>query len=328
MVSVALTSEPPDGWETLWNADPRATLFLHPRWMRVLTRAFPGHRAGYLAATEAGRLRGLIPLVTVRRLVFNQFLSLPFGAHGGPLLASAADTETAAALARAFRGLARPWTLRFEMSVFHPDPSLRDALAPALGDTFQDFRTHLIDLAPGERKLWERAYRRGTRKCVRFAERAGVTVAIENTPEALDTLHRLHENQGRAWIGVIPYSLSVIRTAGEEFGDAARVFLARKDGRPVAGCLCLEHGDREIHPWVSGALPEAREWRAFHLVIHTALMDAARRGIRTWHFGGSGGIGGVEYFKESFGAVPYPVLRCLHLASWFRRLRSRPEWDR
>jgi CelD/BcsL family acetyltransferase involved in cellulose biosynthesis len=327
VVSVARTVEPPEGWEALWNADPRATLFLHPRWMRVLARAYPGYRAAYLVAADGGALRGMIPLVTARRLVFDQFLSLPFGAHGGPLLASGSDTEAAAALGRAFRDLAGLGTLRFEMSVFRPG-ALRDAIAPALGDTFQEFRTHVLDLTPGEAGLWKRAYKRSTRRCVRHAERAGVTVTVESTPEALEILHHLHRKQGRAWSGVIPYSLPVMQTVAGEFTDAARLYLARREGRVVAACLCLEHGTREIHPWASGALPDARESRAFHLLIHTAIMDAARRGIATWHFGGSGGIRGVESFKESFGAAPVPVLRCFHLAGWFRRLRRRPEWDR
>lgn len=328
MVSVALTPDPPDEWDSLWAGDPRATLFLHPRWMRVLTRAYPGYRAAYLTAREGGALRGLIPLVVVRRLVFNQFLSLPFGAHGGPLLAEASDTETAAALGRAFRDLAGLRTLRFEMSVFRPGDMLRQALAPALGDTFQEFHTHILDLGAGEDGLWSKSYKRGAQRCVRHAERAGVTVAVESAPEALPVLARLHEKQGRAWSGVIPYSLPVMRTVAGEFGDAARLYLARREGQPVAACLCLEHGTREIHPWASGAAPEAREHRAFHLLIHTAIMDAARRGIATWHFGGSGGIRGVEFFKESFGATAVPVLRCSRLAGWFRRLRPRPEWDR
>lgn len=328
MVSVALTPEPPDGWEALWNADPRATLFLHPRWMRTLARAYPGYRTACLTATDDSGLRGLIPLVTARRLVFDQFLSLPFGAHGGPLLASESDTETAAALGRAFRKLAGPRTLRFEMSLYRPGTALRRALTPALGDTFQEFRTHVLDLTPGEEALWKNAYHRGAQRGVRHAEASGVTVAVETTREALETLHRLHEKQGRAWSGVIPYSLPVMQTVAGEFQDGGRLYVARHRGRPVAACLCLEHGTREIHPWASGAEPEARESNAFHLLIHTAIMDAARRGIATWHFGGSGGIPGVEHFKESFGAEPVPVLRCFHLAGWFRRLRPRPEWDR
>ena len=35
----------------------------------------------------------------------------------------------------------------------------------------------------------------------------------------------------------------------------------------------------------------------------------------------------IEFFKESFGASPVPVLRCFHVAGWWRRLRKGPAWD-
>ena len=42
--------EPPSDWDALCRDDPRATLFLHPRWMQALLRANPAYRPLYLLA--------------------------------------------------------------------------------------------------------------------------------------------------------------------------------------------------------------------------------------------------------------------------------------
>ena len=328
MIRVEHSLRPPGEWESLWESDPRATLFLHPRWMEALVRAYTRTRSIYLIASDAGRVAGLIPVVKWSRLGLIQFLSLPFGTYGGPLLAPGADLRVAAALAAAFRDLSRsPRCMRFEMCILEPSQELRDALAPELASTFQDFRTHVVDLTQGMAQLWRARYRSTVRECVRAAQRARVTVAVEEGEAALAVLHALHLSQGGLWKGFKPYSLHALRAMTQVFSGNARIYIARREGEPLAACLFLEHAGREIHPYVSGASLAAREHHAFHLLIHTALGDACARGFRVWNFGASGGDRQIEYFKESFGAEPRPVLRCFHMAWWARRLRKRPAWD-
>ncbi len=328
MLRVERSAEAPRDWARLWEEDPRATLFLHPRWMEAITRAHPRYRPLYLLATDAGRLAGMVPLVRLRRLGLDQYLSMPFGTHGGPLLAVDADPATAGSLGKAFRRLVRgSRTLRYEMTVYDPPEPLRGSLALSLGDSFQDFRTHVIDLRPGFEELWLHGYDRNTRNCVRMAERAGVTVAEERGEEAIAILHRLQAEQARGWEGITPYSEEAFRAVVESLGEDARIYLARREGVPLAACMYLEHGGREIHPWVSGSAPSARPVRAYHKLMNDALRDACARGLALWNFGGSGGNPNIEFFKESFGASPVPVLRCFHVAGWWRRLRKGPAWD-
>jgi hypothetical protein len=259
----------------------------------------------------------------------DQFISMPFGSHGGPLLAPGADPATASALAEGFRSLGMGFrTMRFEMSVFDPPAELREALRPSLGSTFRDFRTHIVDLSPGFDELRENGYRRGTRKSVRAARRAGVEVKVEDPAVAAEVLHRLHSAQSREWAGVHPHSREVIESLIESYGEEARIYVARMGEKPMAACLFLYHQGREVHPWVSGAAPEGRESRAFHLLIHDAMRDACGAGFTFWNFGGSGGNPDIEFFKESFAASPRAVLRCFHMPGWARRLRKQPAWDR
>lgn len=329
MVRIERTQEPPAGWESLCDQDARGTMFLHPRWMNAITRAYPVFRPTYLVAREGTQLLGLIPLVRVVRLGVEQFISMPFGSHGGPLLAPGVDPEVAAQLAEGFRALGMGWrTMRFEMSVFDPPLVLREAMRPALGSSFRDFRTHIVDLTPGFDELWENGYRRSTRKCVRAARRAGVEVRVEEPGVALDVLHHLHSTQSQEWMGIHPHSREALESMIESYREDARIYVARLGEKPLAACLFLHHQGKEVHPWVSGAAPEGRESRAFHLLIHDAMRDACAGGFSFWNFGGSGGNPDIEFFKESFAASPRPVLRCFHMPGWARRLRKQPAWDR
>lgn len=317
MVKVEQSGEPPGAWESLWSQDPHATLFLHPRWSTALLRVNPRFQPHYLIALESGEIAGLLPLMRLRRMGIDQFLSLPFGTHGGPLLRPEADPSVLTALCEAFRRLtAGVRTYRFEMQVFDPPRAWQTAIAPVLGDYVREDSTHVIRLTDDFEKIWATRYRRNTRNCVRQAERAGVTVVCEPNRKAVAILHRLHSQLSRAWPGARPCPMQDIETICETLGEAARIFVARRDGRPLSATLFLEHPSREVHAWLSGASPEARKVRATHLLYHEALRDACARHLHVWHFGGSAGNRDIEFFKESFGAVRVPVLRCFHVTPW------------
>ena len=320
---VERTADPPPDWVAIHREDPRATLFLHPRWIEAFARAEPRYRPQYLVARDAGRVLGILPLMQGTRYVLREWLSLPFGAHGGPLVRSEEAVRTVAALLKAFGKLVKdPRVFRFEMSVYDPPAVWRDALSHEFGAHLTGMDTHVIDLGSLDAR-----FRRSAERSLRAARETEVSVRIESDEAAYDALARMHAEQVRNWTGIEPYSRSVIVSVAESFGAEARLYVARRDGQALAACLCLEHEGREIHPWVSGAVPSSRETGAFHLLVDTALREAAAGGFRTWYFGGSGGIPGVAFFKESFGARRVPVLRCHRLAGWVRRLRPRPAWD-
>lgn len=321
-------SEPPTGWSDLAAADPSSTLFQHPLWLRALTRAYPALEPRFISASTETTLLGVLPYVIKRRLGLGQVLSLPFGTHGGPLVASGAPTTVIGALGEAFARRARsPLTIRAEMTVYRPSSQLRDALAPSLGDAFQEFQTHVIPLSGDFEELWAKRYRKNTRNCVRVSERAGVTIRVERGSDAVDTLARLHAHQATQWEGIVPHPRAALAAVVETYADDARIYVARQNGDPLCAILLLDHGGKETHAWVSGATDASRPVRAYHHMINECLRDANARGLGAFHFGGSGGQGKLEFFKESFAAEPMPVLRVFRVAGWFRKLRRGPVWD-
>jgi GNAT superfamily N-acetyltransferase len=107
IVSASLTVTPFTGVSAEWDSFVRQqrdwTHFHLLGWRAVIERTF-GHECIYLAARdESGSLRGVLPLVRVRSVVFGHYLvSMPFVNYGGVL---ADDPE----VARALLGAAEKW---------------------------------------------------------------------------------------------------------------------------------------------------------------------------------------------------------------------------
>ncbi|HKO10076.1 MAG TPA: peptidoglycan bridge formation protein FemAB, partial [Alphaproteobacteria bacterium] len=77
-------------WDEYVRAAPRGTFFHLAGWKRVIERAF-GHATYYLAARQAGRIVGVLPLTHVRsRLFGNALIANAFCVYGGPLAESEA----------------------------------------------------------------------------------------------------------------------------------------------------------------------------------------------------------------------------------------------
>src|SRR5258705_5969201 len=84
---VAPFEGPAAEWDAFVRAQSGWTHFHLAGWRTVIERAL-GHECIYLVAREgaSGPLRGVLPLVRVRSLIFGHFLvSMPFLNYGGPL---------------------------------------------------------------------------------------------------------------------------------------------------------------------------------------------------------------------------------------------------
>ena len=73
----------PNAWDAYARKHPEAFLFHTSAWRTIGERSF-GHRTIYLAAMEDDTVRGILPLVHLKSLLFGNFVSsLPFVTSGG-----------------------------------------------------------------------------------------------------------------------------------------------------------------------------------------------------------------------------------------------------
>lgn len=321
-IQAQLQTGSPEDWESLWKADPHAGFFQHPAWASALTAAFPKWSLHSVLLSQEGEPVGLLPYFEFKKLGARQIVSLPFGTYGGPVqkplpedFAGAAAEAMVSCLANEASRLAR-----FEMTVGPTSDAKQSALLQHFGNHQEPAHTHLIDLSQGFDHLWNKAYDKETRTCVRKAEREGVTVSVERGGAALDELHRLYLIQSQAW-GTAPLDREVLGRVMDALGERASLWIAKREGQTYVGVLTLTDGEKEIIPWVSGTDPEGRRFRASHILYNAMIEDACNRGYASMNFGSSAGNPGIEAFKVSFGAERTELLKFSYEAAWLSKAR-------
>ena len=325
-LGVSLSTSPPPEADRLVDEDPRATVFLHRKWIGALVRGYPRLSPRYLILMEDGEVAGFTPLAEIRPGGLRELVSMPFGTHGGPVVARGVSSAGIELLNREFMDLTRRFgTVRFEMSLYEPSETLTRGLESTRGVERIPSTTLVLDLTPGPEKLWE-GYSQQLRRSVRIARKAGVEVREEPGTSGLESFYRLYRMQSREWEIPWHHSLEALTPMVDSLGEDARIWVASHEGRDVCAQLALLHAGREIHLWISGAAPESRPVAAFHYLLATIAEDAARKGYSWLNFGTSMGNPGVEKFKESFSPRRRPIVRVHHQSRWVRwvqRLRWR-----
>ncbi|MDZ4803673.1 MAG: GNAT family N-acetyltransferase [Candidatus Eisenbacteria bacterium] len=318
-------------WGALIKADPDATIFHEPAFLDALIAVYPEFRPHHLVARDpAGRILGALPGIAIERPGLSQLLSLPFGSYGTPLVAAGAeaftDKATGAPLAdirgslvdRWFVEASRSGVVRAQLVPF--SPRLGDAALGRLPEEWRrGERTHLIPLDEGFEAIWFHRYDKENRTAARKAVRVGVLVAEEEG--GAEVLEDLYRRQAREWTGHALYRYGLFRELADRLGEQSRVWVARHHGAPVFAVMAFYHKGT-VTPWVSGASPGARAISAGNLIHKVIIEDGCRRGLNTYNFGGSGGVGGIEAFKVAFGGEPIDYHSWFHEARWFGRLRK------
>ena len=231
----------------------------------------------------------------------------------GPIVADAAQLPGAlGALAALARGRGAIFV--------KADPELEPALAAAplqqagfrRGQDIQPVLATLeLDLRPGKDALLG-ALDKDTRWSVRQAEKRGVTVRDAVGEADLRALYDLYAATGRR--------AGFITRAPDYYGQTwgtlvaaghARVRLAERDGRAVAGALTWRCGDREVYQ-SAASNEEGRASHAAYALLWRCIIEARRTGARRFDFGGipvdvsrkDDPMHGPYVFKKGFGGRP------------------------
>ena len=168
-----------------------------------------------------------------------------------------------------------------------------------------------LDLAPEEDALFA-ALEKDTRWSVRHAEKRGVSVRDASGDDDLRALYDLYVETGQR-AGFITRTWDYYRrmwgtlvTKGH-----AKIRLAEKDGKPVAGALTWRCGERDVYQ--SAATNEAgRSAHAAYALLWRCIIEARKGGARRFDFGGipadvtrkDDPMYGPYMFKKGFGGTP------------------------
>jgi lipid II:glycine glycyltransferase (peptidoglycan interpeptide bridge formation enzyme) len=308
----------PEGWDDAAVRSSGGHVLQSAAWARIREQA--GWQAEFL------RIGDPLPLALVL------WRSLPLGQRlayvpRGPIVAAASQLRPALdALAK----LARERRAVF----LKVDPEVADDVAvEAFGaagfrrgpDIQPVLATLELDLAPDEDALFA-GLEKDTRWSVRQAEKRGVSIRDASGETDLRSLYDLYAQTG-ARAGFITRTWDYYRSMWGTLVDArfARVRLAEREGRPVAGALVWRCGEREVYQ--SAATNDAgRSAYAAYLLLWRCIIEARRSGARRFDFGGipvdvtrkDDPMHGPYVFKKGFGGtarrfvgahdfVPHPV---------------------
>ena len=270
-MTIRIEHQVSEDYERLFLADPGATVFHHPDFLRAYEAMFAGRLEIWWLGDDC-----VCPFIVRKKGPYASASSGGYGCYGGPI----GNSERFSDLVRLAReaGFSRLEVVDF-----------RNRL-PTAGFRVTEQTAHTLELPDSPDRLpamYSNLRRRELKKEFR--------VSPEADPREF---YRLHDETFRSlgtW--VTPQEGIAMLSASE----IARFYTACWD-EGVAGVLLVLSWRDEAMWWISGRNPRA-EGVMTHL-LHRALTDAVSEGRKVFNFGATHQEGPAR-FKESFGASAY-----------------------
>jgi hypothetical protein len=219
-------------WIDLLTRHPAASVFHSRAWLSALARTY-GYQPAVLTTSAPGDALadGLAFCRVSSWLTGRRLVSLPLSDHCDIL---AGDGETIAALATAFREQSAIESRRY--AELRPTMCLARHASGFRNE--QAFVLHRLDLRPEVPDLLHRFHPSCVQRKIRRAEREQLDVESGRDARLLEAFYGLTVRTRRRH-GIPAQPLAWFRHLIDEGGDMVRIYLAAKDGRPVAGVLTL-----------------------------------------------------------------------------------------
>ncbi|WP_298688143.1 FemAB family XrtA/PEP-CTERM system-associated protein [uncultured Sphingomonas sp.] len=292
-----IRSDPdPDAVAAFVRAHPRGTPFHLPAWLAAI-EAGTRQRAHMLVAERSGRIEGVLPLTTIRSLLFGKAMVSSGFAVGGGVLAD--DDAVAEALIEA------GWALADKLDC--PSLELRGGTIPAgvgwqhKSDTHAGFVRPLAVDDEAELKAIPRKQRAEVRKALA----SDLTVTIGTGPADRAAHYAVYATSVRN-LGTPVFPKRLFAEVLARFGDDADILTVRHEGRAIASVLSLYHNGTVLPYW-GGGTAEARTVRANELMYFALMRHARERGCTRFDFGRSKPGTGAFAYKKNWGFVPEPL---------------------
>jgi FemAB-related protein (PEP-CTERM system-associated) len=296
-----------DAWDAYVETSPEGWTYHRWIWRDIIEETY-GHEPIYLAASENGTIRGVLPLVSIRsRLFGNSLISIPFFSYCGVLAAT--DQVRSALLAKAV-DIGKSLGVRYI--------ELRQATNYAIGwqDTTRKVRLQRIlpdnpdklmdDLDAHLRYRIRRAGQQGFR-----SEWGGI--------EAVDTFYEIFAVNMRN-LGTPVYPRKWFRNICRRMPQETKILTIWDGRQAVASAFLTTFRDTLELPW-NASCPETRGRFAGVWLHWTMLQWAAQNGYRCVDFGRSNNGSGSHRFKKPFANREFP----LHWYQWLPAGAPAPE---
>ena len=283
-------------WDQVVSRSEYATFFHTSTWARIVVETYPH----FCIATKGFVLDdgtvAIVPLVGAveRNGFFEWFESMFPGGYGGAI---AERDLTQIETDYIFQHLTNAHTAYIHVM---GNPYTDQSLPPSFSRSLE--YTHVLDLAEGFDAVFSN-YSRGKKKSTRKARQMGVEIGVATTEEEFKSYYEVYEDTLRRWgsstLVSYPYRLfdQIYRCHSEDI----RLWVARVEGKIVSGSLNFYH-NRNVLAWHGATLESYFGYHPVPLLRTEIVKDACERGFRYYDFSPSGGLKGVENYKDLFGA--------------------------
>jgi len=280
-------------WDDAISAHPDATIFHSTAWARVLVDTY-GHRPCYVQISLNGGLLALVPMMEVQSvLTRSRGICLPFSDYCAPLTFSGFGHEL---VTQKLQQIAheRCWSY-FELR--------SHSIVPVNTPASESYYGHFLDLRMGPEALISN-FSSSVKRAVRKAQRSGLNVSIQSSPDAMAQFYELHVRTRRRH-GVPPQPRSFFINIQRHLLNPGFGFIVlvecQKD--PIAAAIFFRLGRHAIYKF--GASDERlQELRANNLAMFEGIRYLAEGGAETLHFGRTDKENeGLRRFKLSWGAT-------------------------
>lgn len=294
-------------WEELSQKSSECTFFHTPLWHRIIVKTFKNYSIATKGFIFEDGNRAVLPLIqTSQTGLLNRkrrLKSSVFNFYGG-IIAERKLSEDHQNQIYSYLG-------SLNASILIVGNPFSEYSPPDFFKRTTDV-AYVVPLYRGNEYIFSRLSR-GARRGLDKAKRKGVVVRIMNTEEEFPTYLEIYRDTLKRWgtAALYTYPAEFFFNMIKDAGDAVKIWVAEKDGKVIA-VLNMVYWNQIASGFHSVFLQDYFDCCPNHILHMEAMNEATKRGFHHYDLGPSAGLHGVEQFKKSFGAEPFPCF----IGSW------------
>lgn len=289
---------------SLWNEvaleSKTATFFHTPTWAKIITNVFPCYRIISKGYDLGGGDIAVFPIVaTIERNGFFLWTeSMYLGTYGGLIANRELSDQEVHEILKSFLCNKRIAHLHLI-----GNPFSKYSYSKILSE--EPLFTHILSLGEFHevRKRFSDDKQRGMKKATQF----GIEISIADTEEEYQAYYQVYEDTIRRWgkTTLVRYPYTLFEQLWLHKSESIKLWLAKMDDEVVSGKIIFYH-NRYAFYWHGATLEKYFRFYPDPKLMATIIEDACEKGYQFLDMGPSGGLKGVEKYKEKFGAQVVP----------------------
>ena len=298
-------------WRGILRNMERYSFFQTPRWADILCSVLPYARPRHRWIAFSDSCEAVFPSITIpKRCGIRKLDSMPWGTYGGLIGSTSFSSRHFLTAAQGSLGWREPICdmalnpagLR-SIHEFTDSPSIRTI----------ERTTHILHMDAPFETIWRERIKSRNRTAIRRARKQGVLTRWSNDARSIAAVKTLYQQACERWRGVETLPLPFFDALTDLPGEEVRIWLAEYEGEVIAGDVMF-YGKGEAQYFSGARNGRFSELNGSKLLMADIIQDAAERKFSIFNFGASGGLKGVEQFKEIFGGkkTAYLTLRFKH----------------